>query len=194
MLALDGVNFSDAQTTLYSVLYTYLVISLNKSKGIDVSSDKKPEKSIFSPCNFMSLVLQILVHSYFLIYVWNLGKVYRSADYKGFFDMDFEPNVVNTLLYYVWYAISLNSFVSNYVDYPYMDTISNNKFLFKPILLSYFTLALFISDLVKPLNSFFSLVPISHMLKLKISLVVLFDLALTFVISKAINFFYYSLD
>ncbi|EAN31112.1 HAD ATPase P-type family IC family protein [Theileria parva strain Muguga] len=194
VLALDGVNFSDAQTTLYSVLYTYLVISLNKSKGIDVSSDKKPEKSIFSPCNFMSLVLQILVHSYFLIYVWNLGKLYRSADYKGFFDMDFEPNVVNTLLYYVWYAISLNSFVSNYVDYPYMDTISNNKFLFKPILLSYFTLLLFISDLVKPLNSFFSLVPISHMLKLKISLVVLFDLALTFVISKAINFFYYSLD
>ncbi|XP_955061.1 cation-transporting ATPase, putative [Theileria annulata] len=194
VLALDGVNFSDAQTTLYSVLYTYLVLSLNKSKCIDVTCDKKPEKSIFSPCNFMSLVLQILVHSYFLIYVWNMGKMYRSADYKGYLDMDFEPNVVNTLLYYVWYAINLNSFVSNYIDYPYMDTIVNNKFLFKPVLFSYFTMLLFISDLVKPLNSFFSLVPINHTLKLKITAVVFLDFILTFVISKLINFFYYSFD
>ncbi|UKJ88920.1 ion-translocating ATPase [Theileria orientalis] len=189
ILALDGVNFSDAQTTLYSLMYTYLVLALSKSKPSDVPSEKKPSRSIFSPSNFLSLVAQILIHAFFLLYAWNLGKRHRSSDYVGYLDAPFEPNIVNTLIYYVWFGINLSSFVSNYMDYPYMEPITSNKYLYKPILFSFSLLLMFLSDVVKPLNSFFSLVPVTnYILKLQVVAIVAFDLVLTYVASRVINY------
>nr|PVC52758.1 ion-translocating ATPase [Theileria orientalis] len=189
ILALDGVNFSDAQTTLYSLMYTYLVLALSKSKPSDMPSEKKPARSIFSPSNFLSLVAQILIHAFFLLYAWNLGKKYRSSDYVGYLDAPFEPNIVNTLIYYVWFGINLSSFVSNYIDYPYMEPLSSNKYLYKPILFSFSLLLMFLSDVVRPLNSFFSLVPITnYLLKLQVVAIVALDLVLTYAASRVINY------
>ncbi|UKK01294.1 ion-translocating ATPase [Theileria orientalis] len=189
ILALDGVNFSDAQTTLYSLMYTYLVLALSKSKPSDIPSEKKPSRSIFSPSNFLSLMAQIVIHAFFLLYAWSLGKMYRSSDYVGYLDAPFEPNIVNTLIYYVWFGINLSSFISNYIDYPYMEPITSNKYLYKPIVFSFSLLLMFLSDVVKPLNSFFSLVPITnHLLKLQVVAIVALDLVFTYVVSRVVNY------
>ncbi|EKX72878.1 p-type ATPase family member protein [Theileria equi strain WA] len=188
ILALDGVNFSDAQTTLYSLLYTYLVIALSKSKPSDETTTKKPAKSIFSPSHFMSLSFQLVIHGTVLLYTWNLGKGFRSPDYVGDLDAKFEPNIVNTLVFYICFAVNLSSFISNYIDYPYMEPLENNAFVYKPILGSFLILAIFLTDILPPISDFFSLVPIpNHLLRAKVIALITLDVSASYIISKFFN-------
>ncbi|EDO05870.1 E1-E2 ATPase family protein [Babesia bovis T2Bo] len=183
VLAVDGVNFSDAQTTAYSLLYTAMLMALSRSKPSQVHSTKRPEESIFKPSNFTSFALQCCLHVGVIMRLWSLGMIGRPPGYVADLDTPFEANLVNTLVFYGCFVVNISGFLANYQGYPYMESLMDNKFVYRPLAAATFFILLLVCDLISPLANFFSLVEIpGHMIRLHVIAILLLDMVGSFFI------------
>lgn len=162
VLALDGVSLGDAQSTLYSLMYTVMLMALSKSKPAQVSNCKRPESSVFSPANFISLVGQCCLHIGMVLHMWNLGKAFRPETYVPNLDMPFEPNLVNTLVFYACFVINISGFCANYQGYPYMQPFRENRLMFRLTVGSVALILIMVCDVIPDLREYFSLVAIPN--------------------------------
>ncbi|ORM41350.1 putative manganese-transporting ATPase PDR2 [Babesia sp. Xinjiang] len=183
VLAVDGVNFSDAQTTLYSMLYTGMLMALSRSKPAKNHTAKHPEESIFKRGNFTSFVLQCCLHVAVIMRLWSLGMIGRSLDYIPNLDAPFEPNLVNTLVFYGCFSINIAGFMANYQGYPYMESFSENKLVYRPLALAIVFVVILVCDICRPLGEYLSLVAIpSLMIRLHVLAILGLDLIAAFAI------------
>ncbi|KAK1934348.1 putative cation transporting ATPase [Babesia divergens] len=177
VLAMDGVNLSDAQTTLYSLMYTCMLMALSKSKPAQVSSCKRPKGSVFSLSNFTSLVCQCCLHIGVVLYLWTLGKLERPDSYVPNLDTPFEPNLVNTLVYYACFVVNLSGFLANYQGYPYTQPLRENKLVYRMLMASVMLMVALVCDIFSPLREYFSLVAIpNNALRVQVLFVLAADL------------------
>ncbi|GIX64988.1 ion-translocating ATPase [Babesia caballi] len=160
VLAVDGVNFSDVQTTIYSLSYTFMLMALSRSKPAQVYSSRRPEESIFRPANFTSFVSQCCLHVAVLLHLWHLGKSARAPDYVPNLDAPFEPSLVNTLVFYGCFTVNIACFLANYPGYPYMQPLGENKFVYKPISVAVLFVLVLVCDFFLPLSEYMSLVSV----------------------------------
>ncbi|GFE55549.1 cation-transporting ATPase [Babesia ovis] len=186
VLAVDGVNFSDAQTTVYSLMYTCMLMSLSRSKPAQTQSTKRPEESIFKRSNFTSFVLQCCLHVAVIMRLWSLGKSGRSPDYVSNLDMPFEPNLVNTVVFYGCFIVNISGFFANYQGYPYMESLTDNKFVYRPLVIATCFILVLACDICRPLGNYFSLVAMpGHLIRLQVISLLALDLTASFCIEHA---------
>ncbi|CDR96033.1 cation transporting ATPase, putative [Babesia bigemina] len=177
VLSMDGVGLSEAQATVSSLMYTFMLMALSKSKPAQEHSSKRPEKSIFRPASFTSFVLQCCLHVSVILHLWGIGKSLRAPDYVPNLDAPFAPNIVNTVIYYGCLVISIAGFLSNYRGYPYMQPLWENKFLSRPLAAAALFVLVLASDLFRPLNDYLSLVEIpNHTVRLHVIAVLAIDI------------------
>ncbi|KAK6590325.1 hypothetical protein RS030_162531 [Cryptosporidium xiaoi] len=192
VLAYDGVKFGDFQTTVESIIMSGLFFLILRNKPIKKLVINKPPNSIFNPFVFLSFMFQAVLHLFIIYYGWRLTGSYvlNDGNTKNI-DGPFEPNIVNTTMYYLYTACHLSCFLSNANGYPFTTHILNNKYLIyiSTIVISF--LFVTILGLFPSINSLFSLVLYedSHF-KLSILLLVFVDMVGTYLVNYALNSIY----
>ncbi|OLQ17482.1 putative integral membrane protein [Cryptosporidium hominis] len=188
VLAHDGVKFGDFQTTVESIIMSGLFFLVLKNKPAKKLVPQKPPNSIFSPMIFLSFIIQALIHLFVIYFGWKISYSLMPLNYSTNIDGPFEPNVINTTMYYLYTACHLACFLSNAQGYPFTTPLSENKYLI-------YTSALVISFLITSilgifphLNILFSLVTLqSKYYQSIIILLVLFDIFGTLLINQLFN-------
>ena len=74
-------------------------------------------------------------------------------------DADFKPNVINTVIYLLTMSMQTSSFVTNYRGRPFMESLRENKYLFRMVIVSYAIVLICLTDAFEPLNDLFELYP-----------------------------------
>ncbi|KAI4840977.1 cation transporting ATPase [Plasmodium brasilianum] len=189
ILTLDGVKLSDAQTTVISLLYTSLIVLISKTTPLENISNYSPPNSLFNISVIASLICQVFVHFFILIYGWKLASSYREPDYVPDLKGDIDPNIVNTCIYYLIYCINLSIFSSNYEGLPFMIPLHKNKeiiFIFISNIIFLFSLVL---NILPFLNYFFSLVSFPNFhLQLVFLFLMISDIVVPYIICNFIRY------
>ncbi|POM82976.1 putative integral membrane protein [Cryptosporidium meleagridis] len=188
VLAHDGVKFGDFQTTVESIIMSGLFFLVLKNKPAKKLVPQKPPNSIFSPMIFLSFIIQALIHLFVIYFGWKISYSLMPINYSTNIDGPFEPNIINTTMYYLYTTCHLACFLSNAQGYPFTTPLSENKYLI-------YTSALVISFIITSilgifphLNILFSLVTSqSKYYQSIIILLVLFDIFGTLLINKLFN-------
>ncbi|KAH8741211.1 hypothetical protein FG386_000118 [Cryptosporidium ryanae] len=189
VLAYDGVKFGDFQTTVESIVMSGLFFLILKNKPLKDLVINRPPSSIFNPFVFSSFVLQAILHLVVIYSGWRLTASYR-IDNDGTRNIDgpFEPNIVNTTMYYLYTACHLSCFLSNANGYPFTTHVLNNKYLIYVSAVVVLFLLATILGLFPGLNGLFSLVLYEggHF-KLLILTLVFVDMVGTYLINYSLN-------
>ncbi|CAC9696051.1 cation transporting ATPase, putative [Plasmodium sp. DRC-Itaito] len=190
ILTLDGVKLSDAQTTIISLLYTSLIILISKTSPLKNITNYTPPNSLFNFSVIISLLSQIFIHFYILIYGWKLACSYRDINYIPDIKGDFIPNLVNTCIYYLIYCINLSIFSCNYEGLPFMIPIHKNKEIVYIFVVNFFFLFVLVMDIFPFLNYFFSLVSFPNIrFKFFFFFLMLVDLCLPYLVTNLLKSF-----
>ncbi|OII72967.1 uncharacterized protein cubi_02198 [Cryptosporidium ubiquitum] len=188
VLAYDGVKFGDFQTTVESIFMSGLFFLVLKNKPAKQLVPQKPPNSIFSPMVFLSFIFQALIHLFVIYFGWKISHSFMPLDYSKNMDGPFEPNIINTTMYYLYTACHLACFLSNAQGYPFTTPLSKNKYLIYISALIISFLITSIMGIFPHLNILFSLVTLQNKYhQLTIIFLVLFDIFGTFFINHIFN-------
>jgi len=183
-LYLYGVKSGDQQMTLVGLCTAGFFLLISRSKPLPKLSSQRPPASVFAPSIVFSVLSQFAVHLACLLLAMQAAKPFVDHDAPGMQpDADFEPNVVNTVVFVVGLAMQVSSFAANYQGRPFMESLRSNKYLFRMILGVYVILAVCLTDCFEPLNDMLQLTPFpSEDLRLQIAGLVVADTALVLAI------------
>lgn len=159
VLTLDGVKLGDLQTTLENLLCTFLTLMISKSKPSLEMGSCRPISSVFHPTVFLSLVLQSSLHIYTLYTAWDLACALRAPGYKPNVDGQFEPNLVNSVVFLLIASMHASTFLSNYEGAPFMTPLFQNRPLCTTLAFLVGTLLLLVFEVFPEFNAWLSLVP-----------------------------------
>lgn len=193
ILAIDGVQFGDIQSAITSFFYTYMVVIVSKAPAAKKLGQRRPEHSIFTPFNLITLCLQILVHWGILFRVWDMAKLCRDPSYVPDLDAPFEANVVNTSIYYISFAMNISMFVCNYQGHPFIQPLLYNKTLYLSLSSGFAFLTVLIFEIIPPINDWLSLVRLSRFgLVWNVFSLSILDIALPAAVCWIIKLLYYN--
>ncbi|EEA05741.1 cation-transporting P-type ATPase, putative [Cryptosporidium muris RN66] len=181
----DGVKFGDFQTTVESIIMSSLFFLVIRNKPLREIAPQRPPSSIFNIFVLASFLVQALIHLLVIYTGWILTINLRPSDYKASVDDSFEPNIVNTTMFYLHTAAHLATFLSNAEGYPFTMPLKDNKPLLfiSGVVISFLTIS--ILGTLPLLNNLFSLEQYNSFdLKLIILGLITIDIIGTF----AINF------
>ncbi|KAH8581584.1 cation-transporting P-type ATPase [Cryptosporidium sp. chipmunk genotype I] len=188
VLAHDGVKFGDFQTTVESIIMSGLFFLVLRNKPAKKLVPQKPPNSIFSPTVFLSFIIQALIHLFVIYFGWKLSYSLMPLNYSTNIDGPFEPNIINTTMYYLYTACHLACFLSNAQGYPFTTSLSENKYLIYTSVLVISFLITSILGIFPHLNMLFSLVTLQNKYyQLIMIFLVIFDIFGTFLINKLFN-------
>lgn len=159
VLTLDGVKLGDLQTTLENLLCTFLTLMISKAKPSVEMGSCRPISSVFHPTVFLSLVLQSSLHIYTLFTAWKIACELRPHDYKPNIDGQFEPNLVNSVVFLLIASMHASTFLSNYEGAPFMTPLVQNRPLCSALGFLIGTLLLLVFEVFPDFNAWLSLVP-----------------------------------
>ncbi|KNC47416.1 endoplasmic reticulum Ca-transporting P-type ATPase [Thecamonas trahens ATCC 50062] len=133
VLYLDGVKFGDLQMTLMGILVAVCFLFISRSKPLPTLSAARPQPRVFTAYLLVSLLGQFAVHLGALMYLVAAAKdaiglgpnEVVSADLEA----DFEPNVVNNVVFILSAWMQTANFAINYRGHPFMEGLRENKIL-----------------------------------------------------------------
>lgn len=129
VLYLDGIKYGDTQMTFLGILMAISFISISYARPLEKLSSVRPLNSIFHPAMFFSLLGQFVIHLTCMMYSLSITKPYLPPDYKPKLDGEFEPNLINTVVFLVSAIQQVSVFAVNYKGRPFMQGIQENKAL-----------------------------------------------------------------
>jgi len=174
ILYLDGIKSGDTQATITGFLIATCFLYITYSKPLDELSAKKPLSGLFTPYLFFSIIGQFIVHLGALMYVVNEAASYDKGP-KPKPGAVFVPNLANSGVFIITTSMQLSTFATNYVGNPYMESLTENKSLFRCLVGCAIVAFIAAAELVPPFNSFIQLVPFPAGYKLKLLLVMILD-------------------
>jgi len=189
-LTLDGVKLGDGQTAAESLLTSMCFFLVSRSAPSKQLAKQMPVSSVFAWPVLLALALQLAVHVAVLLSGWMLASSLRSKDFKRDLDGDFEPNLVNTVIFEIVAAMHASSFLANYEGRPFMQPMWSNRALAYSLGAFVILVLLLAAEVVPELNSALSLVPSpSEEFRWRIVTLVVADIALSVLLSKAVSSF-----
>jgi len=183
VLYLDGIKSGDTQATITGFLIATCFLYITYSKPLDELSAKKPLSNLFTPYLFFSIIGQFIIHLGSLIYVVSEAGRYDKAP-KPLPDADFTPSLANSAVFIITTSMQISTFATNYVGYPYMESLQENKSLFRCLVGCAIVAFIAAMELVPPFNWFIQLVPFPAGFKLKLLLVMVIDYILAFGVER----------
>lgn len=139
VLYLKGLKFGDRQMTVSSLFIAACFLFISRAKPSPVLSKKKPESSIFGRTFLLSVFGQFVIHLTSLLYIvslvdeQSLPKLQQQQrQQQGSFPAvealsEFEPGMLNTVVFPFSCIMQLVTFVVNYTGPPFMSSIWENK-------------------------------------------------------------------
>ena len=152
-LFLYGIKSGDTQMTVMGLFTAAFFLVISNSKPIRKLSPQRPPTSVFDLKIILSIVLQSALHLTCLYHAVNMTEPY--VDFEGEEmqpDADFKPNVINTVIYLLTMSMQTSSFVTNYRGRPFMESLRENKYLFRMVIVSYAIVLICLTDAFEPLN------------------------------------------
>lgn len=188
VLAYDGVKFGDFQTTIESVIMSSLFFLVLRNKPAKELVTQRPPSSIFSPMVFLSFLTQALIHLFVIYFGWKISYSLVPLDRPMNIDGPFEPNAINTSMYYLYTTCHLACFLANAQGYPFTTPISRNKYL---VYTSAFVISFLVTSIMgifPHLNALLSLQMLNNKYhQLTMLLLVLFDIFGTLYVNHFFN-------
>ncbi|KAJ5068552.1 manganese-transporting atpase 13a1 [Anaeramoeba ignava] len=191
VLYLQGLKFGDRQMTLTGIVISICFFFLTRAKPLRLLSPERPFSRVFSPYILITIFVQFALHLLSIILLSKLIPILSPYRFETDIDLakEFEPSIFNSSMYILSVSFQATTFLVNYMGYPFMQGLLENKFL---SYLLFFILGLMVMlslEILPPLNSLFQLAPFrSWKLKLFILVLIFFDLLLSFAFDRL---FYY---
>lgn len=191
VLYLDGVKYGDTQMTAMGMLGSVSFMSVSRSKPLQRLSSVKPLTSIFHPSLFISLLGQFAIHLVTMVTAVHFAKQQLPPDYEADLDGEFQPGILNTVVFLVSNVQQVTVFVVNLQGRPFMTGLTENRPLMYSLVATFILTFMFASETVPSLNKYFQLVPFPDEafrdLILKLLLV---DVFTTFVFDRIMKFIF----
>jgi len=179
VLYLDGIKLGDTQATVTGLLVAVCFLCITRSQPLVELSSKKPMSNLFSIYMFSSVLSQFAIHLSSLIYVVSEANIYQKGE-KPKPDSDFVPNLVNSGVFLIMTSMQVATFATNYVGHPFMESLRENKWLFRCLVACGAIAFVSASELIPVFNDNFQLVRFPVGFKLKLLLVMTVDFAAAF--------------
>lgn len=122
-LFLRGVRQGDFQSTLYGFLVAVVFALLSFTQSENELTARRPVSRIFSWPVIVSIAGQSIIHVIALFSITGLVVPEQKIDP----DAEFQPNLINTIVYISGFTLQANVFAVNYRGYPFMTGFFENK-------------------------------------------------------------------
>jgi manganese-transporting P-type ATPase len=197
VLYLDGVKYGDTQMTAMGMLGSVSFMSVSRSKPLDRLSKVRPLTSIFHPALFISLLGQFTIHLSTMVIAVYYAKQHLPPDHKVELEGQFQPGVLNTVVFLVSNVQQVTVFVANLQGRPFMTGLTENRPLLWSLVCTFILTFMFASETVPGLNKYFQLVPlpdevfrdfILKLLMIDVAAAFLFDRLMKFIFCRDILF------
>nr|CAH8841426.1 unnamed protein product [Trichobilharzia regenti] len=134
VLFLKGFKISDSQATIRALLLSACFLFISRSKPLKTLSRERPMPNIFNLYTLLTVFLQFLVHFYVLYALTMEAELRMPKTDDGFVDLnaEFEPSILNTLVYLIATGMQTATLAVNYAGHPFMESLTENK----PMLIS----------------------------------------------------------
>lgn len=191
VLYLRGVVLGDKQMTITGMVLAVASFMVARAKPLKKLSPRKPASTIFAPELFLSLLGQFAVHVVALIAGMKYADPYMPNDEIVDIDADFEPSLLNSVVFLLAIAQQISVYVLNYKGRPHMQGLFDNKALMNSLIIAAGILTLCTLEVSREFNDMLELVPWPDGdLQMKIGGVILFDLVGSFVVDKIVKFIF----
>eukprot|EP01028_Stygiella_incarcerata_P005719 TRINITY_DN2378_c0_g2_i2.p1 TRINITY_DN2378_c0_g2~~TRINITY_DN2378_c0_g2_i2.p1 ORF type:complete len:1092 (-),score=243.90 TRINITY_DN2378_c0_g2_i2:127-3402(-) len=166
VLYMQGLKFGDRQMFFSSILIAACFFFISSARPLPKLSSQRPWNTIFCAYAMMSILGQFLIHLGCLVYAvrWTdtlrIGSGGNEAESSVDLDSDFEPSLINTVVFPLSSIMQLTTFAFNYQGHPFMESLTENKKLLFSLCIAGSLFILCASGLLPPLNCALELVPL----------------------------------
>ncbi|KAG9394171.1 Cation-transporting P-type ATPase [Carpediemonas membranifera] len=179
VLTLDGVRFSTPQMIAKQFFQTALMMSQTKIEPLQTLSPRRaPRRAVTLP-TVVSTVGQGAVHMGVMFLSARFARAYVGPPKTFALDHEFEPGLVNTVVFLSDCVISVSTAFSNYVGNPFMVSLWKNKKVRNILLAAAFGLFILISQSQPELNKLLEMVEIPEALISKLTVLYVADVIIT---------------
>jgi cation-transporting ATPase 13A1 len=191
VLYLDGVKYGDTQMTAMGMLGSISFMSVSRSKPLDRLSNVRPLTSIFHPALFISLLGQFTIHLTTMMVAVHYAKKNLPPDYEPDLDGQFQPGILNTVVFLVSNVQQVTVFVVNLQGRPFMTGLTENRPLLWSLICTFILTFMFASESIPSLNKYFQLVPFPEdSFRDFILLILMFDVAGSLIFDRLMKFIF----
>lgn len=191
VLYLDGVKYGDTQMTAMGMLGSISFMSVSRSKPLDRLSSVRPLTSIFHPALFISLLGQFTIHLTTMMVAVHYAKKNLPPDYEPDLDGQFQPGILNTVVFLVSNVQQVTVFVVNLQGRPFMTGLTENRPLLWSLICTFILTFMFASESVPSLNKYFQLVPFPEdSFRDFILLILMFDVVGSLIFDRLMKFIF----
>lgn len=162
VLALKGVKFSDYQSTYMGFAVAFFFLNLSKGEPLKKLNKYKPDYSIFTVSNVISIVGQAITHLTSLFLILSLTELYDPVgiNYARSLDDEFAPTLMNTIIFIYSFLNNTINFVVNYQGEPFMKNMTENTWLMRLVFGIIIFCTVIIYDLYPPIYESLQLLPL----------------------------------
>eukprot|EP00761_Pharyngomonas_kirbyi_P014158 gb/GECH01014188.1/.p1 GENE.gb/GECH01014188.1/~~gb/GECH01014188.1/.p1 ORF type:complete len:1187 (+),score=268.83 gb/GECH01014188.1/:1-3561(+) len=136
VLYLDGVRYGDTQMFISGIAISMCFLFISRAQPASRLSPERPHHTVFCPYALLTILGQFAVHIYTLITAVNLARDHSPEDTQLSFESatrpideeeEFQPNLMNTVVFLVTTAQQLITFAVNYRGKPFMQPLTANR-------------------------------------------------------------------
>ena len=175
VLELDGLKFSDYQLTVTGLLISICFYCISRGEPIERLSRERPVNNILNVYVFGSIMTQTALHIATMYYI---QQVTTAIEPLGDIDLDakFTPSLLNTAVFLLTLSQTVSTFSVNYIGRPWRESIPENKWLFRGLLIATAIAYLGVAQLEPQLNEWLKLVPLSGQFQIQLAATMAIDL------------------
>lgn len=143
-------------------------------------SKEAPLPNIFNMYTISTILLQFAVHFTALVYLSyeaasrsepRTGKVVLNIDLApGEEPEAFVPNIINSTVFIICFALQVSTFAVNHKGHPFMERLRDNKFLLYAILASTAVIVSLSTGISQGLNESFEIIEFPDEVNFRISI------------------------
>ncbi len=186
VLFLHGVRMGDTQATIVGMSMAAFFMMISWSKPLDKLAAQRPYDSVFNRPLLIMVFGQFVIHlTAMLVTVHHFGP-YMEKDIN--LDGQFQPNVINSVMFLLTWAMQTTTFAVNYHGEPFMVSLGNNTNLYRGLMVSYAVAFAGALELVPDINEMLQLVPLpSADLQMVLVSVLVVDTVLCWALKLAVS-------
>ena len=158
VLFLYGVRMGDTQQTIVGMSMAACFFAVSWAKPLDKLAPQRPFDSVFNTPLLVMVFGQFFIHLAAMLFTVHRFSPYMGTDIT--LDGKFEPNVINSVMFLLTWAMQTTTFAVNYHGEPFMLALADNKHLHRGLMISYAAAFAGAMELLPDLNDLLQLVPL----------------------------------
>lgn len=186
VLYMKGVKMGESQMTIQGIASTIFFLFMSKTQTLEEQTPHRPNARIFSPWMISTVLLQFIIHLTTLIFQSYISYQYTPTT-KEITDIEakFVPTVLNTTVFLVTMAQSAATILCNYRGRPFVQSIQENKTLFRAIMATLFMVVIQACELIPEINQKLELVPLpTSKFRFTVVITLFIDVVLSYIVSR----------